>query len=168
MAIRPRPKRGERHSSVAIRPRPKRGERYSSVAIRLMRKAIRPRPKRGARPRAHSQPSPVYTRHAPAPPGRAAQRVPVGSRGAVVSACMLGERSKEFHRVPSGPKSASGVVKRVSVRSKRRSWAADERRRHNSDLAVPDEGGNQGTIRVHQGTISGSAGCNKPHSAALS
>jgi hypothetical protein len=63
---------------------------------------------------------------------------------------MLRERSKEFHRVPSGPKSSSGVVKRVSVRSKRRSWAAEERRRHNSDLAVPDEGGNPGTIRVHQ------------------
>ena len=60
-----------------------------------------------------------------------------------MSACMLGEGSREFHRVPSGPKSASGVVKRVSVRSKSRSWAADERRRHNSDLAVPDEGGNQ-------------------------
>ena len=100
----------------------------------------------------------------------------------MVSACMLGERSREFRRVPSGPKSASGVVKRVSVRSKSRSWAADERRRHNSDLAVPDEGGNQtdeegnqpdegGNPRTIRGTSTGQQGAisrTQLHSAALS
>ena len=70
--------------------------------------------------------------------GRAVQRVPQRSSAVI-----------------SGHQRTSGVVKRVSVRSKSRSWAAVERRRHNSDLAVPDKGGNP-------------VGGHQPQSAAIS
>ena len=104
--------------------------------------------------------------------GRAVQRDPKSSTGFQT----VPQGSTGFHRVPngssgvvkrvisghqwssaviSGHQRTSGVVKRVSVRSKRRSWAAVERRRHNSDLAVPDKGGNP-------------VGGHQPQSAAIS